>query len=67
MKVNIIIITEKGESQNGGNKKTKHTKFSEKANISYPLIRARTCEYQGVRNICFSESLACFVFLLPPF
>ena len=27
----------------------------------------RTCEYQGVRNVCFSENLACFVFLLPAF
>ena len=23
----------------------------------------RTCAYQGVRNVCFSENLACFVFL----
>ena len=23
----------------------------------------RTCVYQGVRNVCFSENLACFVFL----
>ena len=35
--------------------------------ISYPLIRTRTCTYQGVRNICFSENLACFVFLKHPF
>ena len=61
------IIRQKGESQNGGNKKTKHAKFSAKTNISYPLIRTRTSAYQGVRNVCFSENLACFVFLLPPF
>ena len=24
-----------------------------KTNISYPLIRTRTCAYQEVRNICF--------------
>ena len=36
-----------------------------KTNISYPLIRTRT--YQGVRNVCFSENLACFVFLKHPF
>ena len=30
--------TKKGESQNGSNKETKHAKFSEKMNISYPLI-----------------------------
>ena len=31
--------------------------------ISYPLMRTRTCTYQGVRNVHFSENLACFVFL----
>ena len=34
-----------------------------KTNISYSLIRTRTCAYQGVRNVRFSENLACFVFL----
>ena len=24
-------------------------------------------QYHGVRNVCFLENLACFVFLLPPF
>ena len=38
-----------------------------KTNISYPLIRTLTCAYQGVRNVCFSENLACFVFLKHPF
>ena len=31
-----------------------------KTNISYPLIGTRTCVYQVVRNIRFSENLACF-------
>ena len=31
--------------------------------ISYPLIFIRTCAYQGVENMSFSENLACFVFL----
>ena len=34
-----------------------------KTNISYPLIRTRTCVYQGVRSVRFLEHLACFVFL----
>ena len=34
-----------------------------KTNISYPLIRTRTCAYQGVRNVRFSENLMCFIFL----
>ena len=38
-----------------------------KTNISYPLISTRTCAYQGVRNVCFSENLTCFVFLKHPF
>ena len=38
-----------------------------KNNISYPLIRTRTCAYQGVRNGSFSENLVCFVFLQQPF
>ena len=48
------VIRQKGESENECSKKTKHTKFSEKTNISYPLIRTRT--------YVSSESLACFVF-----
>ena len=38
-----------------------------KVNISYPLICTRTFVYQGVRNVRFSENLACFVFLKRPF
>ena len=34
-----------------------------KTNTSYPLIRTRTCAYQKVRNVRFSENLAGFVFL----
>ena len=28
-----------------------------KTNISYPLIHIRTCAYQGVRNVSFSDNL----------
>ena len=38
-----------------------------KTNISYPVIRTRTRTYQGLRNVRFSENLACFVFLKHPF
>ena len=34
---NSSVIRQKGESQNGGNRKTKHAKFCEKTNISNPL------------------------------
>ena len=49
------VIRQKGESRNGCFKKTKHA-ISEKQ-IFF------TCAYQGVRNVHFSENLACFVFL----
>ena len=34
-----------------------------KTSVSYPLIHARTCAYQGIRNVRFSENMTCFVFL----
>ena len=34
---------------------SKYAKFSEKTNISYPLILSRICAYQGVRNVSSSE------------
>ena len=42
------VIRQKGESQNGSNKKTKYADFFRKTNISYPLIRTRT--YVHVRT-----------------
>ena len=33
-------------------------KISQKTNISNPLIRARTCAYQEVRNVSFSANFA---------
>ena len=33
-------------------------KIFRKTNISNPLIRTRTCGYQGVRNVSFSEHFA---------
>ena len=38
-----------------------------KTNIPYPLIDTRTCTYQGVRNVSFSENMACFFLLLPTY
>ena len=53
------VIRQKGESQNGCYKKTKHAKFSE-TNISYSLIHTRACTYQGVRKVRLSENLRAF-------
>ena len=62
------VIRQKGESQNGYFRKTKqHAKFSEKRTFLTPYF-LRTCAYQGVRNVRFSENLACcFVCLKHPF
>ena len=43
----------------------KASQIFRKTNISHTLIR--TCMYQGVRNVPFSENLMCFVFLKHPF
>ena len=39
----LSVIRQKGESQSRGYKKTKCAKFSEKTNISYPLICMHMC------------------------
>ena len=72
MKGHSSVIRQKGESQNGCFKKTKHAKFSEKNEHFLPpnipdehLLR--TCAYQGVRNVRLLENLVCFVFLKHPF
>ena len=44
--------------------KNKEPQIFRKTNISYPLIRTRTCPYQGGEKCSFfSENLVCFVFL----
>ena len=51
------VIRQKSESQNGCFKKTKHVEFSEKRTFLTPRYAdVRTCAYQGVRNVCFSEN-----------
>ena len=35
--------------------------------VFWKMTRTRTCAYQGIKNLRFSENLACFVFLLLPF
>ena len=61
---NSLVIRQKSESQNGCFKKTKPAKFPKNKHFSPPpLTRTRTCSYEVVRNVCFSENLTCFVFL----
>ena len=35
-----------------------YAKFSENLTILTPLIRTRTCAYQGVKNVSFSVNVA---------
>ena len=60
------VIRQKGKSQSECFKKTKHVTFFQKRTFSNPLICTRSCVYQGVRNVRFSENLTCFVFLKHP-
>ena len=48
-------ITQKCESQNGGNKKAKHAKFSKKTNIFYPLIHTRNGGNKKAKHAKFSK------------
>ena len=63
---NSSVIRQKGESQNGCFKKTKHFKFSEKRTFLTPISTC-TCAYQEVRNVRFAENLKCFDFLKHPY
>ena len=61
------VITQKGRISKRVFQEDKARQIFWKTNISYPLIRTRTCAYKEVRNVRFSESLACFFFLKYPF
>ena len=63
--LNSSVIKQKGESQNECSKKTKHAKFPK--NDYFLSHFLRSCAYQGVKNVRFSENLSCFVFLKYPF
>ena len=52
-----MSVRQKVESQNGGNKKTKHAKFSEKLTFLTPQRRTRTCAYQWVKNVRFFRKI----------
>ena len=57
MASNILsVVRQKGEFRMGANKKTKHTKFSEK--------RTFTRTYQGVRNVRFFRKFGVLCFLV---
>ena len=57
----------KGRISNRVFQEHKASQIFRKTNILNPVIRTRTCAYQGFRNVRFSENLACFMFLKHPF
>ena len=61
MKSSSSVITQKGESQNGCYKKTKHAKLSGKQTFFTPWYA------HGGKKIRFSKNLASFAFLKHPF
>ena len=50
--------THKIEIEIRGHPLSMYAKFSEKLTFLTPLTRLRTCAYQGVRNVSFSENFA---------
>ena len=58
----MLSVRQKVESQNGGNKETKHAKFSEKLTFLTPQRRTRTCAYQWVKNVRFFGKFGVFCF-----
>ena len=63
----LSVKRQKGESQNCGHKKTKLVNFSEKKQLFLrPDTHTSLCVSE-VRNVCFSENVAGFVFLHLPF
>ena len=53
----------KGRISKRVSRENKVRQIFQKTNISYLMIRTRTCEYQGVRNVHFSQNLTRFIFL----
>ena len=50
----VKVIRQKGESRNGGNKKTKHAKFSEKRPFLTPWSARKKCLFFGKFDVlCF--------------
>ena len=52
--------TAKGRNSKRVFQENKARQIFRKTSIFYSLIRTRTCVSQGVKNVCFSENLACF-------
>ena len=63
----IVISKARGRIAKRVLQENKARQIFRKANIYNPLIRTGMCAYQGVKNVCFPENLARFIFLKHPF
>ena len=55
------VIRQKSESQNGGNKKAKHAKFSEKRTFLTPWYGHVLVRVRGYKMFVFPKNLACLL------
>ena len=64
----LSVIRQKGQSQSGYFKKTKHAKMFRKTNISYSVLDTETylC-LSGGKNVRFLKNIVWFVYLKHPF
>ena len=62
----IVGNKAKGKFQSRCHKENKAGQIFPKTNISYPLIRTRTCTYQEVRKFRFTGKLGLLCFLVTP-
>ena len=61
----IVVNKEKGWISKRVFQENKSSQIFRKTNFSYPLKRTCPCAFQVVRNVRFSENLACFVLKHP--
>ena len=67
--LSVLFVSKKGKRailKTGVSRKQSTPNFLKNEHF-LPSDSTRTCAYQGVRNVCFSENLPCFVFLKHPF
>ena len=67
--LSVLFVSKKGKRailKTGVSRKQSTPNFLKNEHF-LPSDSTRMCAYQGVRNVCFLENLACFVFLKHPF
>ena len=67
LELQIVGNKSKGQFSKRVFQENKTRQIFRRTNMAYPLIHVRTCAYQEVKYVCFSENLMYFVFLKHPF